>query len=199
MTVSNRTYNDAYDIQASAGTVSVGEGTKTSINVGESRGTADGIAAIGSDSTVEVLGETSISATGKTNAYTLYTDAFSTKLDQGGDLFRTDGDLQHVWQFPVGVNLSKSFETESGWKVKPQLDLSVVPAVGDIKTKIDVRTPGVNASDSMTRRVMDTTSFDGVFGVELQKDNVSFSLGYNVQASEHQTGQGVTASFIYKF
>ena len=127
------------------------------------------------------------------------TDSFSTKLDQGGDLFHTDGDLQHVWQFPVGVNLSKSFETESGWKIKPQADLSVVPAAGDTKTKIDVRTPGVNASDSMKRRVMDTTAFDGVFGVELQKDNVSFGLGYNVQASEHQTGQGVTASFMYKF
>ena len=127
------------------------------------------------------------------------TDSFSTKLDQDGDLFRTDGDLQHVWQFPVGVNLSKSFETESGWKIKPQADLSVVPAAGDTKTKIDVRTPGVNASDSMKRRVMDTTAFDGVFGVELQKDNVSFGLGYNVQASEHQTGQGVTASFMYKF
>lgn len=48
----------------------------------------------------------------------------------------------------------------------------------------------------MKRRVMDTTSFDGV---EVQKDNVSFGLGYNVQASEHQTGQGVTASFMYKF
>ncbi len=127
------------------------------------------------------------------------TDSFSTKLDQGGDLFRTDGDLQHVWQFPVGVNLSKSFETESGWKIKPQADLSVVPAAGDTKTKIDVRTPGVDASDSMKRRVMDTTSFDVVFGVEVQKDNVSFGLGYNVQASEHQTGQGVTASFMYKF
>ena len=65
-----------------------------------------------------------------------------------------------------------------------------MPAAGDTKTKIDVRTPGVNASDSMQRRVMDTTAFDGVFGVELQKDNVSFGLGYNVQASEHQTGQG---------
>ena len=30
-------------------------------------------------------------------------------------------------------------------------------------------------------------------------NNVSFGLGYNVQASEHQTGQGVTASFMYKF
>jgi hypothetical protein len=51
----------------------------------------------------------------------------------------------------------------------------------------------------MKRRVMDTTSFDGVFGVEVQKDNISLGLGYNVQASEHQTGQGVTASFMYKF
>ena len=100
---------------------------------------------------------------------------------------------------PRGCEPEQDIETESGWKVKPQADLSVVPAAGDTKTKIDVRTPGVNASDSMKRRVMDTTSFDGVFGVEVQKDNVSFGLGYNVQASEHQTGQGVTASFMYKF
>ena len=75
----------------------------------------------------------------------------------------------------------------------------MVPAAGDTKAKIDVRIPGVDASDSMKRRVMDTTSFDGVFGIEVQKDNISLGLGYNVQASKHQTGQGVTASFMYKF
>ena len=129
----------------------------------------------------------------------LKTDSFTTKLDQGGDLFHTDSDLQHVWQFPVGVNLSRTFETESGWKVKPQADLSVVPVAGDTKTRIDVRTPGVNASDSMQRRVMDATAFDGVFGVEVQKENVSFGLNYAVQASEHETGHGVTAAFMYRF
>ena len=81
------------------------------------------------------------------------TDSFSTKLDQGGDLFHTDGDLQHVWQFPVGVNLSKSFETESGWKIRPQADLSVVPAAGDTKAKIDVRTPGKNFDEFYRRAV----------------------------------------------
>ena len=39
------------------------------------------------------------------------TDSFTTKLDMGGDLFHTDSDLQHVWQFPVGVNLRKTIET----------------------------------------------------------------------------------------
>ena len=110
-----------------------------------------------------------------------------------------DNNQKCGYGFSLDKFVSKTIETESGWKVKPQADLSVVPAVGDTKTKIDVRTPGVNASDSMKRRVMDTTSFDGVFGVEVQKDNVSFGLGYNIQASEHQTGQGVTASFMYKF
>lgn len=126
------------------------------------------------------------------------TDSFTSKLNEG-DLFHTDSDLQHIWQFPIGVTLSKTFETESGWQVSPQVDLSVVPAVGDTKTQIDVRTPGINASDSMKRRIMDTTSFDGVFGVEVQKENVSLGLNYTIQASEHETGHGVAAAFMYKF
>lgn len=126
------------------------------------------------------------------------TDDFTTKLDRG-DLFHTESDFQNIWQFPVGVNLSKSFETESGWKVKPMVDLAIVPTVGDTKANIDVHVPGVNASDSISRRVLDSTAFDGTLGLALQKDNVSFGLNYNIQASEHTTGHGVMAQFMYQF
>ena len=128
----------------------------------------------------------------------LRTDDFTTKLEHG-DLFRTESDFQNIWQFPVGVNLSKSFETDSGWKVKPMVDLAFVPTVGDTDAKINVHVPGVNASDSISRRVFDSTAFDGALGLELLKDNVSFGLSYNIQASEHTTNHGVMARFMYQF
>ena len=126
------------------------------------------------------------------------TDSYTSKLDSG-DVFKTDKDLQHIWQLPVGVSVSKDFAFENGWKLTPKADLAVVPTLGDTKAKLDVRVPGIAAGDTIKQRVFDETSFDGTFGVQAEKDNISLGLKYNIQASEHATGHGVTASFMYKF
>ena len=94
---------------------------------------------------------------------------------------------------------SRDFETSSGWKVKPRADLSVVPAAGDLKAKTKARVPGVAASDTIKARMMDSVSFDGTLGLEVQRDNISFGLDYGIRASEHKTGHGVNVSFTYKF
>ena len=94
---------------------------------------------------------------------------------------------------------SRDFETSSGWKVKPRADLSVAPAAGDLKAKAKARVPGVAASDTIKARIMDSVSFDGTLGLEVQKDNISFGLDYGIRASEHKVGHGVNVSFTYKF
>ena len=130
--------------------------------------------------------------------YNLRTDGFTSRIDDH-DVFRVGRDTQEIWTFPIGVSFSRDFETSSGWKVKPRADLSVAPAAGDLKAKAKVRVPGVAASDTIKARMMDSVSFDGTLGLEVQKDNISFGLDYGIRASEHKAGHGVNVSFTYKF
>lgn len=128
----------------------------------------------------------------------LTTDGFSSRIEDG-DVFHISRDTQNVWTFPVGVTFSKDVPTESGWKVKPRADLSVVPAAGDTRARTRAQVSGVAASDAVRSRIVDPVAFDGSVGLELEKDNISLSLNCGVQASEHQTGQNVALSFTYKF
>ena len=130
--------------------------------------------------------------------YNLRTDGFTSRIDDH-DVFRVGRDTQEIWTFPIGVSFSRDFETSSGWKVKPRADLSVAPAAGDLKAKAKTRVPGVAASDTIKARIMDSVSFDGTLGLEVQKDNISFGLDYGIRASEHKAGHGVNVSFTYKF
>ena len=130
--------------------------------------------------------------------YNLRTDGFTSRIDEH-DVFRVGRDTQEIWTFPIGVSFSRDFETSSGWKVKPRADLSVVPAAGDLKAKTKARVPGVADSDTIKARMMDSVSFDGTLGLEVQRDNISFGLDYGIRASEHKTGHGVNVSFTYKF
>ena len=130
--------------------------------------------------------------------YNLRTDGFTSRIDDH-DVFRVGRDTQEIWTFPIGVSFSRDFETSSGWKVKPRADLSVVPAAGDLKAKTKARVPGIAASDTIKARMMDSVSFDGTLGLEVQKDNISFGLDYGIRASEHKAGHGVNVSFTYKF
>lgn len=130
--------------------------------------------------------------------YNLRTDGFTSRIDDH-DVFRVGRDTQEIWTFPIGVSFSRDFETSSGWKVKPRADLSVVPAAGDLKAKTKARVPGVAASDTIKARMMDSVSFDGTLGLEVQRDNISFGFDYGIRASEHKTGHGVNVSFTYKF
>ena len=130
--------------------------------------------------------------------YNLRTDGFTSRIDDH-DVFRVGRDTQEIWTFPIGVSFSRDFETSSGWKVKPRADLSVAPAAGDLKAKAKARVPGVAASDTIKARMMDSVSFDGTLGLEVQKDNISFGLDYGIRASEHKAGHGVNVSSTYKF
>ncbi|EDV2733058.1 autotransporter outer membrane beta-barrel domain-containing protein [Salmonella enterica subsp. houtenae] len=129
----------------------------------------------------------------------LKTERFDTATQSGEKLFDTAEQKQNLWQFPVGVRLSTTYSLDSGWAVSPQADLSVIPVTGDTNAKTRVRTYGINASDTLSSTIVDDTSFSGQLGVKAQKGNVSFGINYNLDASEHLTGQGAMAVFNYNF
>lgn len=120
-------------------------------------------------------------------------------VKSGGTVFETEESNQSIWTFPIGVTLSKEIESSNGWKFKPQVDLAVVPAAGDVKAKSKVKIPGMGTTADLSTQVVDYVTFDGGLGFEVQKDNVAFGLNYNIQASEHRTGHGVFGTFRYEF
>ncbi|MEG1456283.1 MAG: hypothetical protein RSC66_12020, partial [Comamonas sp.] len=75
----------------------------------------------------------------------------------------------------------------------------VVPAAGDVKAKSKVRVPGIDASADIKTRVMDDITYGGGVGLDVKKDNISFGINYNIQASEHTTAHGVFGTFRYEF
>lgn len=127
----------------------------------------------------------------------LNTQAYDVR--NGGTVFSVEESFQSIWTFPVGVTFSKGIESGSGWQFKPQLDLGIIPAAGDVKTKSNVRIPNVNSSAEMKMQVVDYLTFDGGLGFDMKKDNVSFGINYNIQASEHRTAHGVFGTFRYEF
>ena len=127
----------------------------------------------------------------------LVTDGYDVK--SGGTVFEVDGNTQSIWTFPVGMTFAKAIETESGWQFKPQLDLGVIPAAGDVKAKSKARVPGVDSQAEMKMQVVDYATFDGGLGFELGKGDFTLGLNYNLQASEHRTGHGVFGTLRYEF
>jgi len=46
---------------------------------------------------------------------------------------------------------------------------------------------------------MDDTAFNGQLGVKMQKDTMTFGVGYNVNASQHDTSQTMSATWSLAF
>ena len=127
----------------------------------------------------------------------LNTESHDLKVN-GSTLNSVASDTQHIVQFPIGVTLSKDIDV-SGWNVKPLADVSVIPAAGEKKNTTKVSYTGVNAVDGVNTRIMDSTSWSGMVGVQAEKGNFALGLNYGIQASSHETDQNVNVGFSWKF
>ncbi len=127
----------------------------------------------------------------------LHTDSYSLKVN-GAVLNSVSSDDQDIVQFPVGVSLAADCEWRD-WSVKPMADVSYIPAVGDHKTKSNVRYSGLNAVDRASMRIMDDDSWSGMVGLMAERENFAMGLNYTVQASSHETDQGVNMTLGWKF
>lgn len=127
----------------------------------------------------------------------LNVDSYDVK--NNGTVFSVDQSQQNIWTFPIGVTFSKDIETGKGWIFKPQVDLAIIPAAGDVKTKSKSRIPGVGSKAELETQVVDYMTYQGGIGFDVQNDNLSFGINYNIQASEHRTGHGVFGTVRYEF
>jgi hypothetical protein len=129
----------------------------------------------------------------------IHTDSYKVERG-GGTLFKVDDSYQSIWTFPVGVSFTKTFNSDSGWTFRPQVDVGVIPAAGDVKSTSRVRIPGVAGNADLKVQQVDYITFDGTAGIEIANGKgFSIGLNYNLQLSEHRTGHGVFGTLRYEF
>lgn len=129
----------------------------------------------------------------------MYLSTEDYKVKSEGTVLKGDGLNQNIWTFPVGVSFSKSIDTGNGWHFKPMVDLSVIPAAGDIKAKENVRFTGTDTRAELETQIMDYITYQGGLGFEVGNENLAFGLNGNVQFGAQTSGYGVLGTFRYEF
>lgn len=128
----------------------------------------------------------------------LNVDSFDTK-NGNGKMFHTEKEDADLFLVPVGVNISTQAVNQSGWTVKPKLDLAYIGTLGDKKSETKVGVAGYSAIDEIKVNMVDSSAFSGSLGVEFKKDNKTFEVGYSLYSSKHETENRGTMSFKYNF
>ena len=117
-----------------------------------------------------------------------------TTIDMDESNYGADYDKMTVYQLPLGVTFSGSFDA-AGWQVAPQFDLSVVPTFGD---KDAVATYAGNVKD--TTRVVDTNPIQATLGVSAQNGAWTFGLNYGLTAGgDDRMNNSLNANVRYTF
>lgn len=129
----------------------------------------------------------------------LYLQTNGYDVKSNGTVLEGDPMRQNIWTFPVGVSLSREFGLPHGWRCRPVLDFSVIPAAGDMDAKGDVRFTGTGIDSDLETQIMDHVTWRGAFGMEFTGGDLALGLAYSFQGGMKTTAHGVTASFSYQF
>ena len=93
--------------------------------------------------------------------------------------YKTEIDDQNIFQMPVGVTVSGDFKT-GDWTIAPKFDLSVVPTFGDKDADLKLGITGVNATDDLAVRVIDSNPVQATLGVNATNGAWGFGLNYKL-------------------
>lgn len=117
-----------------------------------------------------------------------------TRIDLDDSKFGGEYEAMTVYQLPLGVTFSGTFE-QAGWKVAPMVDLTVVPTFGD--KNAEVKFYG-GASDVV--RAVDSNPIRATLGVEAQKGAWTFGVNYGLTAgSADRLNNSLNANARYTF
>lgn len=108
------------------------------------------------------------------------TGAYSSNI-AGQKAFAYMPERQNIWLLPVGVSLTYENVTNDGWKIRPNIDVSYMWAMGDTDSSMTVGLPGTTAADRLGYTVMDNGSFIGKLGLEAEKGDWIYGVSYSYQ------------------
>ena len=101
-------------------------------------------------------------------------------LDMDDSKYGADYDKMNLFQMPIGVAFSGTFDM-TGWKVAPMLDISVVPTFGD---KDAVASYAGGIQDSV--RVVDSNPVQMTLGVNATVDAWTLGVNYGLSAGSDE-------------
>ena len=101
-------------------------------------------------------------------------------LDMDDSKYGADYDKMNLFQMPIGVAFSGTFDM-TGWKVAPMLDISVVPTFGD-KDAVASYAGGIKD----TVLVVDSNPVQMTLGVNAQVDAWTLGVNYGLSAGSDE-------------
>lgn len=126
------------------------------------------------------------------------TDSYNGSID-GKTAAHYSTDKADLWLLPVGISISHESVTAGGWKVRPTADIAYVWTLGDKNTAMDITVPGVNATDRLGYDIMDSGFFVGKLGLEAEKGDWIYGLGYVCQKGSHAQNSKFMLNVTYSF
>lgn len=126
------------------------------------------------------------------------TDSYNGSID-GKAAAHYSTDKADLWLLPVGISISHESVTAGGWKVRPTADIAYVWTLGDKNTVMDITVPGVNATDRLGYDIMDSGFFVGKLGLEAEKGDWTYGLGYACQKGSHAQNSKFMLNVTYSF
>lgn len=84
-------------------------------------------------------------------------------------------------------------------KCCPTADIAYVWTLGDKNTAMDITVPGVNATDRLGYDIMDSGFFVGKLGLEAEKGDWTYGLGYACQKGSHAQNSKFMLNVTYSF
>ncbi|WP_418846773.1 autotransporter domain-containing protein [Phascolarctobacterium faecium] len=126
------------------------------------------------------------------------TDSYNGSID-GKTAAHYSTDKADLWLLPVGISISHESVTAGGWKVRPTADIAYVWTLGDKNTAMDITVPGVNATDRLGYDIMDSGFFVGKLGLEAEKGDWTYGLGYACQKGSHAHNRNFRLNVTYSF
>lgn len=103
-------------------------------------------------------------------------------------------------EVPIGVALNADVKLQNGMKVKPFLDLTITPNLGDKKVRQTVSLNDLSVSDSFNARIANNSVYGSRIGVSAEKGNHSLGFNYGISGGNHgRVDQSLQAKYRYQF
>ena len=124
---------------------------------------------------------------------------YSAKTNAQGTILNSHGTAKTYAQVPLGVQLSRDFMTQTGWTIKPALDLAVTPVVGSKNLTETIRFTGVGQDVTTSSEVLDRMRYSAALGVSGGKDKVGFGVSVGYSGSKNTDAFAVKANVRWTF
>lgn len=124
---------------------------------------------------------------------------YSAKTNAQGTILNSHGTAKTYAEVPLGVQLSRGFMTQTGWTIKPALDLAVTPVVGSKNLTETIRFTGVGQDVTTSSEVLDRMRYSAALGVSGGKDKVGFGVSVGYSGSKNTDAFAVKANVRWTF